>query len=173
MGIREFFRPKYNPEQKVALDGFVQHISNIYSQHYDGFAVMARQLAGLQQACHRAITAGTGGRPLDHLDIEHDEQLTTARRLLTERHAVISQTLNVLREIELPNWYPDKLKKDHTERISFIEAEQKFLEDPTLESVSPPGPLVSTDEFPRIVMFFNGCNYMSSMANAVKGKMKV
>ena len=168
MGLLGFFQPKFTQEQKVELDGFVEQMSNIYSQHYDGFAVMAHQLAKLHQACSRAVTSG-----FDHLDFEHEEQLDMARRLLTERQAVISQTLNVLREIELPDWYPDKLKNDHKERIRCVEAEEKFLDDPTLRSVSPPGPLVNTIGFPRITMFYNGCNLMSRMANGVKEKMKI
>ena len=166
MALLKLFKSRYTPEQKVQLDRFVEQWNDIYTQHYAGFTAMASQLAELHQACKHALSSG-----MDRLAIMDTEALAQARVSLEARQASIDQTLDVLRRIELQDWYPNKLKNLYKERIKFLDAERAYLDMP-LRALAMPAPLRDTPGHNKLNMFYSGLNLSATMSGAIRTRIK-
>ena len=165
MGILGFFGPKYNAEQKYKLDGVLKQLKAIGVNHfYNELGHVLSQLNELFLACSDAVRSG-----LKELPFDHEEQLDLARRLIPEHQASIEQDLELIRGIQLEDWYPDKLKTAHADSLEMLESEMVWLKNPLLAAILPAGPLVNTAVgFPRITMFYNGLNHITRSASGLK-----
>ncbi|MDA1036335.1 MAG: hypothetical protein O3B65_05575, partial [Chloroflexi bacterium] len=83
----------------------------------------------------------------------------------------IDQTLDVLRRIELQDWYPNKLKNLYKERIKFLDAERAYLDMP-LRALAMPAPLRDTPGHNKLNMFYSGLNLSATMSGAIRTRIK-
>jgi HAMP domain-containing protein len=138
-------------------------LGSVHTQAFDG---LAARLGKLNLDCQRAQRAGLG-----RLVVADGAILNEARRHLEQHQSHIDNLHAEIRRMQIRDWFPKKLKKQHVEWLQNLEIERKWLET-VIESITPPEPLVDRPEAAKLNMFVSGLNSAATVAGAFASQLK-
>ena len=160
------FGPRLTEEQKAELNLAVEGMNQLGAVHINSFQTMGEQLSELGSACRSAQQAGLGS-----LTTADESILNEARASLAQRQSHIDQMGAELRGIQIRDWFPKKLRKEHEVWLGFLETERESL-DMAIEAVTPPDPLVNRPGKAKLNMFLAGLNMAAIMAQPLRSRVK-